>query len=738
MAERTLYLKIVVESQNAVNDLNHYKNAIKAAGDEKEKLLTRSQKLNAGLLNLNAGLQVAQASFMALGTAIKIISDVNALGQKVNIASETFTALAGGSEAAAAMLELLSQKTGGVVDNLALMQGASRLLQMGLADSKEEVAGLTEMAIKLGGALGMDTNKAVEDFSLLLSNLSYLRLDQFGISAGAVRARVAELKDEFPNLTREARFAQAVLEEGQGAMQDLGTAIDASSTAVKRFETDATNAFQGFAANVNESIEQTFLFIEALEAIGNARLAEVENERLSALDTPGMRFGPMGVLRNNMLQVAQAAEEMAIHQQNEMNLLLSQASDLMEQQLDYRLSHVEIVGRQIRDEKDLLMVQQAQMKESGLAIAAAERNFEIMRNVASEVGSILSTAGGVAMEEFLAERSAGQELTSFENDTMGFQAWQPGEFLNPERNAQVQEHLAGLTSDFERIKELGEEGLISEEDVENASALYEGARNFASEAQRAADNYARMADSIASLTGTGGGGALGEINALVAEQLSAAGIDTTKFEEQGALLSGEDTLINQALQGEGIDTLERIYNEYGQDAYNTAVQNMIEGIQEARAAGLGDAEIAANLPSFTGFFGGSQTPGMAGGMLGGPAQGAGREDAMLNPEAAAAFDPAAFVEQMTLAADPVADMAGSFETGATAATTMSGMMQDVMTFTADAVGDMRTFSDHLDALKKAPNIIPIELRLDEHKLFIQLSNALRLFQVPTGGSGGPR
>jgi hypothetical protein len=112
-----------------------------------------------------------------------------------------------------------------MVTDIELMSANSRFLSMGLADSADEAANLSRIAVTLGGAMGKEAGPAMEEFALLMANQSIPRLDTFGISAGKVRQRIKDLQAATPGLSRETAFMTATMEEAAVAMEKVGNAV---------------------------------------------------------------------------------------------------------------------------------------------------------------------------------------------------------------------------------------------------------------------------------------------------------------------------------------------------------------------------------------------------------------------------------------------------------------------------------------------------------------------------------
>ncbi len=181
------------------------------------------------------GLQTAIAGAFTVGAAIKAASTVAQLakiGAEAERTRQTFFNLGGSVEA----VQELRVATRGMVDDVSAMQAATKFLAMGLAASTAEAAELAEVATQLGSAMSMDAGVAMADFAALLANQSIPRLDNFGISSGRVRARIAELQAETKGLSREQAFLTATMSEARKTMakvgeQGAGTAADMQTMA---------------------------------------------------------------------------------------------------------------------------------------------------------------------------------------------------------------------------------------------------------------------------------------------------------------------------------------------------------------------------------------------------------------------------------------------------------------------------------------------------------------------------
>jgi hypothetical protein len=147
-----------------------------------------------------------------------------------SIGSDTTTAIDG-----------LRKSTRGLVNDTELMKAGNKFMAMGLAENTEEMNKLSEIATKLGSAMGNDATDSMENFALMLANQSILRLDSFGISSGKVRERIEELMNETEGLTREQAFMQATMEQAEVSMAKLGDTTLTNGEKMQAFQARMDN-----------------------------------------------------------------------------------------------------------------------------------------------------------------------------------------------------------------------------------------------------------------------------------------------------------------------------------------------------------------------------------------------------------------------------------------------------------------------------------------------------------------
>jgi len=198
---------------------------------ELDNMDTSSGKAEGSIFDMKDAL-LATAAAGAILKGIQLAGELNEIGAQANNADGTFTALSGGAKVAAENLTEMRIATRGTVDDMVLQQSASRLLMMDLAETGDEAARLTGIAVTLGKVMGQDATTSAQDFASMLANQYIPRLDNFGISSSKVRDRIEELKKS--GMGMDAAFRTAVLEQGALSVERLGASAVTSATNIDK------------------------------------------------------------------------------------------------------------------------------------------------------------------------------------------------------------------------------------------------------------------------------------------------------------------------------------------------------------------------------------------------------------------------------------------------------------------------------------------------------------------------
>jgi hypothetical protein len=178
-----------------------------------------------------------------------------------------------GTDAVSGM-EALRTATRGMIADTDLMAAGNKFMAMGLADSEEQMAKLSEIATQLGMAMGEDATASMENFALMMANQSTPRLDSFGISSGAVKERIAELMETVEGMTKEVAFNTAVMEQAEITMAKVGEQGDNSAASFARMQAQMANLKQGIGAALIPVMNALLVPIAALLTQHGPRLVE--------------------------------------------------------------------------------------------------------------------------------------------------------------------------------------------------------------------------------------------------------------------------------------------------------------------------------------------------------------------------------------------------------------------------------------------------------------------------------
>lgn len=176
--------------------------------------------------------QWGQATLVAGAAVGAFVVESVKMSEEAAATERSFIGLSGGAAEAAANLAAMGRATRDLVTEQEQERIANQLLGMGLVSNAQEIETLVGGARRLGKEFkGLGAADAANEFALLLSNMSYLRLDQFGLSAGKVRERVNELKES--GMGAEEAFKTAVFEEMQASLSRLGPEVETNTERVQ-------------------------------------------------------------------------------------------------------------------------------------------------------------------------------------------------------------------------------------------------------------------------------------------------------------------------------------------------------------------------------------------------------------------------------------------------------------------------------------------------------------------------
>lgn len=628
-----------------------YQAGIRKAATDTEMLGTASKTSTTAVNDIAGAMRTAMAVWGTLQLAT-FVGEIIDMGQQANVTETVFRQLTSTMGDYEGILGRVRAATGGIVDDMTLQEGANRMLQMGIAQTPAELERLMEMAVKLGGSLGMDPTKALSDFSLMLANNSIMRLDQFGISAGAVRARIGELKEEFEGIDRSRAFQLAVLEIGSTALTRLGDAADAASTPISRLSTTLQNLGQDFAQNV--AIGANALMGIAEIALGvnpqqMARNTEIEQYATANAQVYVSTFME-GV--NSQLSEAYQVTDQALATELLENVFRAQKADpsrslssVIEESLSVvslyaTTEQMQVIAGNLYTQLYTAMQAEAEMaKQSGKGLGdALVGETAITSRIASPAA--LAEARAVAKEVVeqaklynetrMAAVEYSDSLLHISNsmmdvyNTMGFsfnpqqmmegvnpEALMP-EYMTRDKADAVKAAYEEITAEVERLKELNKQDLITDAQLNQATTMSDNLKDMADLADKAADAFEKM--TLSDVFGQTSGGMAGEIQDKIVEYMKSKGMDEDKIAEMEEMLS-----YTSGRTTDSSIALEKLIPELASlnpEQVSTAMMNLQAFLQQGALTGMDQDLMAKLLPYSTttgaNYFGGAFDQQLAG------------------------------------------------------------------------------------------------------------------------------
>jgi len=249
MADRTRTITLRVRDDFS-NQLRRYARDMGEATEVTEDFSSAATGTRSSAENFFFMANAAQTLFSALSGVVSAADELSQLGVSTlqsKMALENYT---GSAEEAATWINAIQEASRGAVTQGEAAAQAYQMMRFGLADTADAAGDFVEMVSIVAAASPQLTgiDDAISQISLTISNMSYARLDQLGISSGEVRARVAELKAEM-GVGKEEAFRMAVFEELAEQADVLGVALIEVGDAQERMRT----RFRGFKEDIAES-----------------------------------------------------------------------------------------------------------------------------------------------------------------------------------------------------------------------------------------------------------------------------------------------------------------------------------------------------------------------------------------------------------------------------------------------------------------------------------------------------
>ncbi len=171
-------------------------------------------------------------------------------------------------------LEKFREATNGTVTDTELLTNANNALLLGIADSDNQMAQLFDTAQRLGKAMGVDTQFAVQSLTTGLGRQSKMILDNLGIMVDATSAQenlANELDKTVSQLTEEERkraFINEAMRQAKIAVKELGEEQLGLNEKQEQFDVAITNLSNALGEKFKPAVESaTTLFTNFINSV---------------------------------------------------------------------------------------------------------------------------------------------------------------------------------------------------------------------------------------------------------------------------------------------------------------------------------------------------------------------------------------------------------------------------------------------------------------------------------------
>ena len=238
--------------------LREYARGMDSANQATEQLGSRGSRsvldMAQNLFYLGNSAKIVYGAFQqVLGTA----QEWARMGAQTERSAYALRVYAGSAEEAEKWTRAIQTAMRGTVTEGEAAEQAYTLMKFGLADSAEAAGEFARMLSVVAAAnprLG-GTENALAQIQLTLANMSFMRLDQLGLSVTQVKERMDELQSAMPGLSREAAFQEAVIEGLKEQADKLGDGMADVTLKQDQLASRGREFKERFGRTVNEALE---------------------------------------------------------------------------------------------------------------------------------------------------------------------------------------------------------------------------------------------------------------------------------------------------------------------------------------------------------------------------------------------------------------------------------------------------------------------------------------------------
>lgn len=564
----------------ASNDLRRFSQDTKEASNQTGMFERQTRSMTESLRTFAGGV----LGGLALREVVNFAESMNELGTEVNANRILFEQLTGTLGGSTAVLRDLRSATGDVVDDMTLMAGANQLLRLGITETSDQTADLIGMIQRLKQPTESTTD-AIQNFALMLSNESLLRLDSFGISSANVKRRMDELGQSF----REATMAEMA-----GQIERLGDAADVAITPLARIQTEIDNVRQKLSADLNTGAQGFAAFLLAMAEHGDVAWANITGQTYLSPD-----------------ELARVERILSIRREIQAGSNQQPWLDMSAAEHQLLQGSVPVISEDQARAMTVWMRPYLDLVDRMRTISGGIRGIQGVGGLLGLPDIPTMTAYDVGLANIVMRMGEINDIGLRDTvDASGFYDRVFSPYLNARDAQDIVDHYQMIKAEAERIKEsMGD--ALSDANAAILDTYVNAAKDFADEAERAQKAFENL--NLSGLLGTSGGGVLGELTDRFLAVMQERGVsDATLqlYRSKLDLASGRETNLSQ-----GLDEFLSQLSYMSPDEVATAMGNLESFLREARRLNLpAEAYTPGNYPFFAGL---SAEPGLSGVVNGG-------------------------------------------------------------------------------------------------------------------------
>jgi len=199
--------------------------------------------------------------------------------------------LAGSQSQVNRFLTEYDEATGGVLGKQKQLEGVTKLLSVGFADTSDELQKAAKGIRGISLATGRDPDAVQNDLILEMFTQRGQRLDQLGLQYDVVREKQEEMMDANSSLTKQQAYQNAVLEHAEERYGALADSAAGQATATEKLAADYEDLGLAIAQAFKVPIDNIAAFlnkdVNKIQAAADAINRVTPNEIRRTGDVPG-------------------------------------------------------------------------------------------------------------------------------------------------------------------------------------------------------------------------------------------------------------------------------------------------------------------------------------------------------------------------------------------------------------------------------------------------------------------